>query len=238
MVEQSRTASDTSWREQPGVRHTTGRDRCPGRAVVMTEMNAHERTCLELAWRSCRAGTIGVGAVLVDVNGQAVAKGNNAIFADADAGPLAGSRIAHAEMNVFAQVRPGDGLEGATLYTSLEPCAMCAGAILMHDLAAVRVLARDHLMHNLDAMGDRNEWVRKHWAPREFATDEAVVRYASLFATHAIFFWSGTSHDLVAKMTAAEPALASWIGSVVSEGTLTELAAANATLDDVIEALG
>ena len=201
-------------------------------------VNEHERRCLELAWQSCRSGTVGVGAVLVASDGQVIAEGNNAIFSAADGGPLQGSRIAHAEMNVFAQVPPGRRAQGATLYTSLEPCAMCAGAILMHDLAGVRVLARDPLMHDLDAMGDRNGWVRSRWAPREFAEDPAVVRFASLFAMYASFSWFDATHSLVAAVTSAEPELAGWIHAAIEAKTLDELAAANASLDDVIEALG
>ncbi len=201
-------------------------------------VDAHERRCLELAWQSCRSGTIGVGAVLVAADGQVLAEGNNAIFSAADAGPLSGSRIAHAEMNVFAQVPPGARPFGATLYTSLEPCAMCAGAILMHDLAGVRVLARDPLMHDLDAMGDRNQWVRSRWAPRDFSDDVAVVRLATLFAMHASFYWFDSSHHLVAAVTSAEPELAGWIRSVAESETLTELASAEATLDQVVDALG
>ena len=201
-------------------------------------VDEHERRCLELAWRSCSAGTIGVGAVLVSPDGEILAEGNNAIFAAADVGPLQGSRIAHAEMNVFAQIPPGPLVVGSTLYTSLEPCAMCAGAILMHDLAGVRVLARDPLMIDLDAMGDRNEWVRSRWAARDFATDPVVVRFASLFAMHAPFFWYDGTHSLVAAVTASDAELAAWIAGIAKSGRLTELADAGASLDEVVAALG
>lgn len=203
------------------------------------DADEHERRCLELAWRSCRSGTIGVGAVLVDTNGQVMAEGNNAIYAPADVGPLENSRIAHAEMNVFAQIPGGGGgAEGATLYTSLEPCAMCAGAILMHELARVRVLAPDPLMHDLAAMGDRNPWVQARWAPRDFATDDTVVRFALLFAMHSAFFWFDETHPLVARVMTSEPDRAAWIRAIASERRLTALAAAGADLDDVMDALG
>ncbi len=202
-----------------------------------TIISAAERRCLELAWRSCRAGTIGVGAIIVNAAGEIAVEGNNAIFAAPDAGPLSNSRIAHAEMNVLAQVGADVSLDDATLFTSLEPCAMCAGAILMHDLAAVHVLARDPLMHGLEAMGDRNDWVRERWLERSFATDPEVVRFATLFAMHAAFFWFDDAHPLVAAVTVDDPETASWIRSVAKSGRLTELADAGAELDDVVEAL-
>lgn len=195
-------------------------------------VDEHERRCLELAWRSCRSGTVGVGAVLLDAEGDVIAEGNNAIFAAADAGPLVASRIAHAEMNVFAQVTPDR--RGATLYTSLEPCPMCAGAIILHDLQEVRVLAPDYLMHGLEAMGDRNEWIRNRFASRSFAADPDVIRLATLLASHSFFYWFDEGHNARAAIAAAVPKTARWISDIVAAGTLIELAEAQASLDDVI----
>lgn len=77
------------------------------------------------AEKAARAGEVPVGAVLVH-NGQVMARGGNTMVASKDA-------TQHAEMRVLrgAAYAIGDSrLPTATLYVTLEPCAMCAGAIL------------------------------------------------------------------------------------------------------------
>lgn len=78
------------------------------------------------AARAAKAGEVPVGAVLVH-NGQVMARGSNAMVASHDA-------TQHAEMRVIkgGAYAVGDSrLTTATLYVTLEPCAMCAGAILL-----------------------------------------------------------------------------------------------------------
>ena len=61
------------------------------------------RECFELAWEAFRAGTIPVGAVVADPSGTIVARGRNRIFDHtAPPGQLAGTYIAHAELNALA----------------------------------------------------------------------------------------------------------------------------------------
>lgn len=77
------------------------------------------------AEKAARAGEVPVGAVLV-VNGQVMARAGNAMVAGKDA-------TQHAEMQALkaGAYAIGDSrLPTATLYVTLEPCAMCAGAIV------------------------------------------------------------------------------------------------------------
>ncbi len=81
---------------------------------------------LEEAAKAAKAGEVPVGAVLVH-NGTVVARGANAMVAVNDA-------TQHAEMRVLkaGAYAVGDArLSTATLYVTLEPCAMCAGAIVL-----------------------------------------------------------------------------------------------------------
>lgn len=83
------------------------------------------REALSEAEKAAKAGEVPVGAVLVH-NGQVMARAGNAMVASKDA-------TQHAEMRVLkaAAYAIGDSrLTTATLYVTLEPCAMCAGAIL------------------------------------------------------------------------------------------------------------
>jgi tRNA(adenine34) deaminase len=72
-----------------------------------------------------RAGEVPVGAVLVH-EGAILARGNNRVLRDNDP-------TAHAEIVALRAAGVALGnyrLEDCTLYVTLEPCAMCAGAIL------------------------------------------------------------------------------------------------------------
>jgi tRNA(adenine34) deaminase len=78
------------------------------------------------AARAAKAGEVPVGAVLVH-NGAVMARGSNTMIASKD-------QTQHAELRVLraAAYAVGDTrLTTATLYVTLEPCAMCAGAIVL-----------------------------------------------------------------------------------------------------------
>ena len=93
---------------------------------------------LEQARAAARAGEVPVGAVIVR-DGELLAQGHNAMVASHDPS-------AHAEIVVLrrAGLRLGNyRLPGCTLYASLEPCAMCAGAILHARLERLVYGARD-----------------------------------------------------------------------------------------------
>lgn len=81
---------------------------------------------LQIAQAAAAAGEAPIGAVLVDAAGAVVAEAGNAPIALSDP-------TAHAEIRVLrdAAARAGNYrlAEGMTLYVTLEPCTMCAGAI-------------------------------------------------------------------------------------------------------------
>jgi tRNA(Arg) A34 adenosine deaminase TadA len=81
------------------------------------------RRCFELAREAVEAGSHPFGALL-ERGGEIVLEGRNSVAAD---GPTA-----HAELNLIRHSLTDlgrDVVAGCTLYTSTEPCAMCAGAI-------------------------------------------------------------------------------------------------------------
>jgi tRNA(adenine34) deaminase len=83
------------------------------------------RQALEEARRAAEAGEVPVGAV-VTLDGRVIASAANRTITDGDP-------TAHAEMVALRAAARALGnyrLAGATLYVTLEPCAMCAGALV------------------------------------------------------------------------------------------------------------
>ncbi len=87
---------------------------------------------IELARKAARAGEIPVGAVVVR-DGEIIGEGFNRREQNKKA-------TAHAEISAIeaACEQLGDWrLDGATIYVTLEPCPMCAGAIIMSRISEV-----------------------------------------------------------------------------------------------------
>ena len=97
----------------------------------------HMRRCIELARQASGSGDTPVGSLIVDGD-ELVSEGVEAVRARDDA-------TAHAEMEALraAFARRGSrDLTGCTLYTSVEPCIMCAYAIRLARISVVVCGAR------------------------------------------------------------------------------------------------
>jgi tRNA(adenine34) deaminase len=91
------------------------------------------REALAEADRAGSLGEVPVGCVLVDAGGRAVASGHNLRETERDP-------TAHAEIVAIRAAARALGswrLEGHTLYVTLEPCVMCAGALVNARVARV-----------------------------------------------------------------------------------------------------
>ncbi len=96
------------------------------------------RLALEAAAQAKALGEVPVGAVVVR-EGEVIATGYNQPIAGHD--PTAHAEIA--ALRAAAQTLGNYRLPGCTLYVTLEPCAMCAGAMMHARLARVVFGARD-----------------------------------------------------------------------------------------------
>lgn len=130
------------------------------------------------------------GAVLVSATGELLAEGKNSHSVDKGPG--------HAEANLARDVARRfdiETLRGATLYTSVEPCSMCAGTIYWAEIGAVvfgmteKRLAEltgddpENLTQDLEcrvvlAAGQREITVRGPYAELE---DEIVAQHAGFW---------------------------------------------------------
>jgi tRNA(adenine34) deaminase len=99
-------------------------------------MRAHE-PMMEEALAEARLAVehddVPVGAVIVDAEGRIVGRGHNRREVDGDP-------TAHAEVVAIREAAATLGtwrLDGCTLYVTLEPCTMCAGAVVQARIATL-----------------------------------------------------------------------------------------------------
>ena len=94
----------------------------------MNQVQWHSEAMVEalaLAEQAAADGEIPVGAVVVDRNGAIIGRGRNR--------RESGDPLGHAELYAIREAAESIGgwrLEGTTMVVTLEPCAMCAGALV------------------------------------------------------------------------------------------------------------
>ncbi len=133
--------------------------------MTFSEHEWFMRIALEQAEHAANLGEVPVGAVVIDSKGAVLAKAYN--LKETKNNPCS-----HAEIEAIsaAAEKLGDWrLEGCALYVTLEPCAMCAGAIIHSRLKKVYFGAYDpkggilscgmnlwgnkHLNHKIEVVG-------------------------------------------------------------------------------------
>ncbi len=146
----------------------------------MDRYRAWMAEALDLARAAAAAGDVPVGAVVVDPDGAVIGRGQNAREEDHDP-------TAHAEIVALRQAAQALGawrLDGCTLVVTLEPCLMCAGAVLQSRLDRIVFGAWDE---KAGAIGGRLDVVREAGLPHDvevvsgIAADEASEMLREFF---------------------------------------------------------
>ena len=110
------------------------------------------RQSIRVADDARAAGRHPFGSIVVSADGRVVASfGNNSL-------PPEGDPTQHAELQAVAhafRVLGAEGMAGSTLFTSAEPCAMCAGAAYWTGIDRVVYALSEHRL--LELTGDHPE---------------------------------------------------------------------------------
>jgi tRNA(adenine34) deaminase len=94
--------------------------------VTVQDDEHYMRLALAEAGAAAQVGDVPVGAIVIDASGEVVGRGRNRREVDADP-------TAHAEVVALREAARAAGtwrLHGCVLYATLEPCPMCAGALV------------------------------------------------------------------------------------------------------------
>lgn len=130
---------------------------------------------IEQAQASRSQGGIPIGAALVDPAGRIVAAGHNQRVQSADP-------TAHGEMDCFRKAGRRRDWHTLTLATTLSPCAMCAGATILHKIPRVIV------GENATFQG-REDWLRAEGVEVVLADDPACIAMMERFIREHPELW-------------------------------------------------
>ena len=110
-------------------------------AVLPINHEQYMRLAVDLAQEAAADGETPVGCVVADPNGVVIGRGRNHREQQKNA-------VSHAELEAISNACKTLGdwrLQGCSLYVTLEPCPMCAGAVIMSRISKVYFGARDDL---------------------------------------------------------------------------------------------
>ncbi len=141
------------------------------------------RLALDEARLALATDDVPVGAVVVDGSGEVVGRGHNGREALADP-------TAHAEIVALREAAARLGswrLDGCTLVVTLEPCTMCAGALVLARVSRLVYGAVDEKAGAVGSLWDVVRDRRLNHRPEVVAgvlADEAAEELRSFFRTH------------------------------------------------------
>jgi len=132
---------------------------------------------IEEAERGLSEGGIPIGSVLVH-SGAIVGRGHNRRVQQ-------GSAILHGEMDALENAgrRSASFYRASTLYTTLSPCSMCSGAILLYGIPRVVV------GENQSFMGEE-QWLSSHGVSIEVLGDQRCIGLMRDFMQNHPSLWA------------------------------------------------
>ncbi len=146
------------------------------------------QTCLEEAWAASCAGTVPIGAVVIDAAGCILSRGRNRILDQGEPPYVYGHTLAHAELNALVAL-DYNGVDPHTcaIYTTTEPCPLCMGAIYMSGVRQVHYASRDPYAGSTNILGTTPYLSRKPvkvFGPERLDLEIAVMAMFVEFELH------------------------------------------------------
>ena len=151
--------------------------RVDSRTKASTVTDEFLLAAIEEAERGLREGGIPIGSVLVH-NGRIIGRGHNRRV-------QRGSAILHGEMDALENAgrQPPAIYRQSVLYTTLSPCAMCSGAILLYGIPAV-VIGENHTFRG------EEDWLQNRGVSLQVVQDAACIRMMAQFIEKNPQLWN------------------------------------------------
>ncbi len=140
-------------------------------------MDQFLKAAFDEAQKGLREGGIPIGSIIVH-DDRIIGRGHNRRVQK-------GSTVLHAEMDAFENAgrQPASVYRQCTLYTTLSPCSMCSGAILLYGIAKI-VVGENHSF-----MGEE-ELLRSRGVAVEVVQDQACIGMMKSFIADRPELWN------------------------------------------------
>jgi creatinine deaminase len=140
-------------------------------------MNGFLKAAYDEAQLGLQEGGIPIGSVIVH-DGKIIGRGHNRRVQE-------GSTVLHGEMDALENAgrQPASVYRQCTLYTTLSPCPMCSGAILLYGIPKVVV------GENTTFMGEE-EYLRARGVQLDVIHDEACIQMMESFIAASPTLWN------------------------------------------------
>lgn len=140
------------------------------------QMDEFLKAAYDEAQKGLQEGGIPIGSVIVH-DGRIIGRGHNRRVQQ-------GSTVLHGEMDALENAgrQPASVYRECTLYTTLSPCAMCSGAILLYGIAKVIVA------ENTTFMGEE-ELLRTRGVQVDVVHDESCMQMMRSFIADQPELW-------------------------------------------------
>jgi tRNA(Arg) A34 adenosine deaminase TadA len=165
---------------------------------------------LELAWAGYQRGCVPIGAAVTDPAGMIVAEARNRLLGEAaQPGQLSNSRVAHAEVNALAQLPAADsgGNAGYRLTSSVDPCCLCMGAVIVSGVGALSYLWADAYAGAASSMTLDNPQARRRRIGITGPGDPAAERVSGLLIFCHYRYVRPSTADAFRVFALADPGL-------------------------------
>jgi tRNA(Arg) A34 adenosine deaminase TadA len=171
------------------------------------DVDAPWRVAVDQAWDSFVAGSLGVGAAVTDPSGAVVSAGRNRIGeSTGPTGRLYGTRLAHAELDVLAGLG-SDIRRDLVLWTTLEPCLLCAGGIVLCNIPVVNYAATDPLWDGADRVDGLNDFLASRWPERIGPVSGQLATFGALLPLLRFLERRGEDSIVARTYAQTDPAL-------------------------------
>ncbi len=203
---------------------------------IWSQLSDPWRAAFTEAWVSYCEGNLGIGAVLVDPHtGDVVAAGRNRVNSTNELPQtLSGNFMAHAEMNAFAALDryKADGLD---IYTTLQPCLMCAATAVFMHVETVWFASADEYFADISDLWEHHPYSARNKPQERGPLDAPLATFARLLPLSV----QAAAHPGGSVIQQAErdiPDIAALAQSREVNTTLAELADMQASVEEALAA--
>jgi tRNA(adenine34) deaminase len=181
------------------------------------------QACWEEGWTAWQAGSLFIGAAVTDADGLVVGRGRNHIYdCDAPSFQVCSNQLAHAELNALLWLNPKPAdVHSYHIYTLVEPCPLCMGAIYMSGVRCIHYAARDPYAGSTNLLGTTPYLSVKPVKVMHPDLPELETAVTAMQACNEVLRWQGRESVVAESMRKILPAAVALGERMAAEGLPT-----------------